>query len=111
MRDLHEVVDFRARAHSRLSDRGAIDGCVGADLDIVFDHDVGVLGNLEMRSVGLFREAEAIAAEDGAVLHDDTVAQDDAFADRDLRIDEAVLADARAGADDHVWINDGPRAD
>ena len=53
MRDLHEVVDLRAGADPRLADRRPIDRRVGADLDVVFDDDVGVLRDLQMRAVGL----------------------------------------------------------
>ena len=45
-----------------------------ADLDVVFDHHVGELRNLQMRAVRLPREAEAVAADDGAVLHDHAIA-------------------------------------
>ena len=79
MRDLHQVVDLRAGADARLADRRPIDRRVRADLDVVFDDDVGVLRDLQVRAVGLLGEAEAVAADDGAVL------QDDAIADRDTR--------------------------
>ena len=55
---------------------GPIDRRVGADLDVVFDDDVGVLRNLQVRAVGLPREPEPVAAEHRAVLHDDAVADD-----------------------------------
>ena len=102
VRDLHEVVDLRARADARLADRGPIDRRVGADLHVVLDDQVGVLRDLGVRAVGPLDEAEAVAAEDGAVLHDDAVAEDDALADRDVRVQHAVLADPRARADDDV---------
>ena len=59
----------------------------------------GGLRNLEVRAVGLLREAEAVAADHDAVVEDDAVADDDALANRALRVDDAVVADARAGAD------------
>ena len=68
VRDLHQVVDLRAGADAGLADRRAIDRRVGADLDVVFDHDVGVLRDLEVRAVRLPREAEPVAADDRAVL-------------------------------------------
>ena len=111
VRDLDEVVDLRAGANARFADRRAIDRRVGADLHVVFDDDVGVLRNLEMRAVGLLGEAEAVAADDGAVLDDDAVADDDALANRHVRVHDAVVADPRAGADGDVRIDDRPRAD
>ena len=72
VRDLHEVVDLRAGADPRLADRRPIDRRVGADLDVVFDDDVGVLRDLQVRAVRLPREAEAVAADDGAVVQRST---------------------------------------
>ena len=60
----------------RLADRRPIDRRVRADLDVVFDDDVAVLRNLEMRAVRLLDEAEAVAADHRAVLHDDAMADD-----------------------------------
>ena len=97
VRDLHEVVDLGAGANPRLADGRTIDGGVGADLHVVFDDDVGGLRNLQVRAVRLLDEAEAVAADHRAVLDDDAVADDDAFADRHVRVQHAVLADARVG--------------
>ena len=96
VRDVHEVVDLGAGADARLADRRAIDRRVGADLDVVFDHDVGVLRNLQVRAVLLPREAEPVAADDDAVVQRHAIADDDALANRDLRVDDAVVADPRA---------------
>ena len=74
VRNLHEVVDLGAGADARLADRRPIDRGVGADLDVVFDDDVGVLRNLQVRAVRLLDEAEPVAADDRAVLHDDAMA-------------------------------------
>ena len=73
--DLHQVVDLRARLDPRLAHRRPIDRRVGADLDVVFDHDDRRLRDLLVRAVGVVREAEAVAANHGAVLHDDTRAR------------------------------------
>ena len=94
VRDVHEVVDLRARADPRLADRRPIDRRVRADLHVVFDDDVGVLGNLQVRAVGLLREPEAVAADDAAVENRHPVADDDVLADRDARVQDAVVADA-----------------
>ena len=82
VRDVHQVVDLRAGADARLADRRAIDRRVRADLDVVFDHDVAVLRDLEVRAVLLPREAEAVAADDDAVVQRHAVADDDALANR-----------------------------
>ena len=82
VRDVHQVVDLRAGANPRLADRRPVDRTVRADLHVVFDDDGGGLRDLQVRAVGLLREAEAVAAEDDAVVEDDAVADDDALADR-----------------------------
>ena len=61
---------------------GPIDRRVRADLDVVFDDDVGELRNLQVRPVCLRREAEAVAADDDAVVQDHAMADRDALADR-----------------------------
>ncbi len=68
VRDLHQVVDLGARLDARFPDGRAIDRRVGADLDVVLDHDRRDLRNLLVRAVVAMREAEAVAADDGAVL-------------------------------------------
>ena len=47
--DLHEVVDLGAGADPRLAHRGAVDGGVGADLDVVLDHHRADLRHLDVR--------------------------------------------------------------
>ena len=109
--DLHQVVDLRARLNARLADGRSIDGRVRANLHVVFDDDVRVLRNLQMGAVGLLGEAEPVAADDRAVLHDDAIADDDPLANRDVRMEDAVVADARAATDDDIGIDDRARAD
>ena len=66
-------VDFELKngADSRFADRGPIDLRVRADLHVVFDDDVGVLRNLQVRAVLLPGEPEAVAADDDAVVERD----------------------------------------
>ena len=73
VRDVHQIVDFGAGADARLADRRPIDRRVGANLDVVFDDDVGVLRDLQVRAVLLLREPEAVAADDDAVVQDHAV--------------------------------------
>src|SRR2546428_294749 len=54
--DVNQVVDFRARLDARLADRRAVDRGVGANLNVVFDDDGGVLRDFQMRAVGLTDE-------------------------------------------------------
>ena len=72
---------------------GPIDGRVRANLDVVFDNHVGVLRDLQVRAVRLLGEAEAVAADDRAVVQDHAVADLAPLADRDVRVDHAVVAE------------------
>jgi hypothetical protein len=67
---LDEVIELRPGLDPRLADGRPIDGRVGANLDIVFDHDRARLRNLLMRSIGARRKPVAIAAHHRAVLDD-----------------------------------------
>ena len=99
VRHLDEVVDLGAGADPRLAHRRTIDRRVRADLDVVFDRDAADLRNLVVRAVGAPREAEAVAADDRAVLDDHAVADADALAHRDARVQDAVVADHGLAAD------------
>ena len=102
---LYEVVDFRAGLNAGFANRGAIDGRIGADLHIVFDHHDAGLGNLLVRAVGTADESIAVAADHRAVLQHHAMADDDPLANRDLRVNDAVIADRRAVADRHVRVD------
>ncbi len=111
VRDLYQVVDLRARLDARFADRWTIDGRVGADLDIVFEHDRGGLRNLLVGAVGPAGEPITVGADDHAVLQHHAGAEAAAFAHRDVRVNHAVGADLGAGADDGVCVNYRARAD
>ena len=94
VRDLHEVVDLRSGADPRLADGGAIDRRIRPNLHVVFDDDIADLRDLLVSAIRACGEAEAIAADDRAVLNDDAVAELHAFPDRNLGVDHAVVTDA-----------------
>ena len=69
--DVHEVVDFCAAADAGFVECAAVDGGVGADFDIVFDHQTPDLRGLFVASgFGIANVAEAFAAEHCSRLHD-----------------------------------------
>ena len=45
--DLHQIIDHRARADDRVMPRAAVDRRIGADIDIVADHDPPELRDLD----------------------------------------------------------------
>src|SRR5690349_4683061 len=63
VRDLHEVIDLRPLPDDRAAETGPVQGRVGADLDVVLDHDVPHLGNLFMAAGNEF-VAETVGADD-----------------------------------------------
>jgi hypothetical protein len=85
--DLHLVVDLRPLAHHRVAIGAAVDGGVGADLDVVLDDDAADLGDLHVpaRSHG---KAEAVLADARSRVDDHAVA-DQRVLQRGVRTDEA----------------------
>ena len=109
--DLHEVVDLGAGLDARFAHRRAIDGRVGAQLDVILDDDRGHLGNLLVRPIAPAHEAVAVAADDDAVLENHAIANRHALTHGHVGMDDAVGADARAGTDGDVGVDDRPIAD
>src|SRR5580692_1863737 len=68
---LNHVVEFRAAADLGFANRGAIDCALGLDFDVVTDDRNSALAHLVPGSVGLPREAEAVAADYDSVLKQD----------------------------------------
>ena len=91
---------------------GTIDRRVGANLHVVLDDDVGVLRDLQMRSVGLLDEAEAIAADHRAVLQRSTRWPRTTRSRIDTCAWSTQSSPMRAPRADHdVGVDDGARAD
>src|SRR5882672_6381693 len=65
--DLDQVVDLRPLAHARAAGGGTIDRGVGADLDVVPDHDIPDLGHLVVAPL-IERVAETVAAHHDAAV-------------------------------------------
>ena len=104
--DLHEVVDLGAGADAGLPDRRPVDRRIRADLHVVLDDEPADLRDLLVRAVGAPGEAEAVAAHDRAVLDHHAVADDDPLAHGDVRVQHAVVADARARTDHDEGMED-----
>ena len=96
MTDLNQVVDLCAAADTRFTNRRAIDGGVGAELHVVFEHDDSGLHDLVVRAVVLFGIAVAIRADLHSILENHVVADLAEFAYRHMGIGLEVVADARA---------------
>ena len=109
--DVDEVVDLRALADAGLAERAAVDGGVGADLDVVGDDERALLGEGEvLAGGGVAGVAEAGCAEHCAGLDDDAVANGGSSVDRDVGEDGAVVAEGDAFAEDGVGADAGAAA-
>ena len=114
VRDLHQVVDLGTAADARAAEAGAVDGRVGPDLHIVLDDHDAHLRDLVVFAID-GRVAEAIGADDAAVVQGDAGA-DAAGAMHDGAVgDRAVAADldpaAGLAVDDHAVLDIGAFAD
>src|SRR5688572_27191473 len=82
--NLHEVIELDAVLDDCVLDRAAIDRRVGADFDVVADHDAADLRYfLPLAVVG--REAETVRADHGSRVHDATRADAHSVKQRDAR--------------------------
>ena len=97
VRDLDEVVDLGPLPDHGVADGAAVDGGIGADLDVVLDDDAADLRNLAV-AAGARQIAEAILPDAHAGMDDDAVA-DQRMHDRRARADHAIAADAHIRAD------------
>jgi hypothetical protein len=95
--DVNEVVEFRAVGDACFFECAAINGGIGADLDIVFNEQRALLRELRIRAgFRIAHVAEAVGAEHTAGVNDHTIAEVDAGIDHHARKDSAVRADYRA---------------
>lgn len=103
---LDEVIDLGAGANAGGADAGAIDTGVGLDLDPVAQNSGAGLGNLVPAPLFIFSEAEAVGADDGAILQHHIVANPAVFAHNGVRVREEAIADVHTGVNDNVGEED-----
>src|SRR6185437_554841 len=113
--DLDQVVDFGALADDGVANGATIDGCAGADFNIVLDDDTPDLRDLQMAG-GTQQEAEAVLTDlaarmDGDAIADQRVADDTSGADRTFAPDPHVGSDHGGGPDDGAAADLGARPD
>ncbi len=100
--DLHQIVDLRAAADVSFAHAGAVDAGVGLDLDVVFNHHRLGLRNLVPASSVVLGEAEAVGADDHAILQKHIISQAAALADDRMGVGKEVVTDLRPAIDDHM---------
>ena len=106
MADLHEAVDLGAALDARFAHGCTVDRGEALDFDIVLDHRRAGLDDFIVRAVGSFSETEAVAADYGAVLQNDTMADVAIFTDDGVGVGEEIIADLRALVNHHVGMED-----
>ena len=87
------------RADARFANGGAIDRCIGAHFDVVFDNDDTRLDDLVVTTVAFFRVAKAVGTNLGPILQDDVIAELAIFANCAVGVRREVVADTRATRD------------
>src|SRR5262245_24274779 len=102
--DLDQVVKLRAAPDACAAEARAVDAAVGADLDVVLDHDAAHLQELEWAAFLVGREAEAVGADHRAAVNATSRADLGLVVDRDVGEDHRVFTDATAVADDYTRI-------
>ena len=99
VRDHDEVVELDAFFDDRVVERAAVDGGVGADLDVVADVHAADLRHLDPGAL-LGRVAETVAADHRAGLHDAAPAEHHVVPDEYARHEARIVADVGAALDD-----------
>src|SRR5262245_20822124 len=107
MTDQNQVIQFCPTADARFTDGGAVHTGVGLHLDLVLEDRGAGLRHLVPRTVFLFRETEAVAADDDTVLENDPVADAAVFAHDGVGVCEEVVADLRAAIERHEAMEYG----
>src|SRR6185437_1591070 len=107
--DVHEVVEHRAGADRRVADSAAVDGAIGAELDIVLDDHAAELRHAQ-QALAAGHEAEARAA-DGDVGREGHAIADQGEVNDAIGADRAVVADDHAVSDDDIWTDQAAIAD
>lgn len=110
MADVDHVVDLRAIADFGDAEGGAIDAGVSSEFDVVAEDDAADLW--EVLVVILFPHvSEAVGAQNYAGVQHDAVAELDIGIQCDVRMQNALLTNAAAVADDAVGSDGGARVD
>src|SRR6185436_9978899 len=102
--NVHHVVQLRAAADSRASQRGAIDAGLSAQFDLVFNYHRADLGKLVMTLL-IANIAETIGADHDSGMKNHAVSNGHVVVNHDVRMNHAIAADG------DMVANAGPRVD
>ena len=109
--EVDQIVDLHAALDAGFFQSAAIDGRVGADLDVIFNHEPPLLRELEIfAAVGVAHIAKAVGSKYHAGVNDDVLAQFGARINNDARINAAMGADFDASSNHRTGANPGSGA-
>ena len=107
--DMDQVVDFRALADDGGAERAAVNGGIGADLDIVVDDDVAELKHFPVAAL-VEHIAEAVRADDRAGVDGDAMAELRLPIQHDIREQADIVAKLAVRPQVVAAHEDGARA-
>src|SRR4029077_6928918 len=111
MTDQDEVVKLGATSDAGFADGCAVNAGVGLNFDVVFQDGRAGLQHFVPSAVLLLGEAEAISADDDAVLQDDAIAEDAEFAADGVGMRKEIVANLRPAIDRDAAMKHGVAAD
>src|ERR1019366_6780570 len=109
VRDLDEVVNFRAFADDRRAQRSAINRHVGADFHVVADDDISDLRHFAVNAAVL-HVTEAVRANHRAGMNADALADFRMRINGDVRKQIHLVAEIGVVTDEVAALQDRPRA-
>ena len=108
--NLNLIVELHARFNHGVLNRAAIDGGVGANLDVVFNSYTADLRNLQP-SISLVCKAETIGANHGAGMDNYSITHFAIVIDNAVRIKNAIGANDRIRANVYMGMKNATLAD
>ncbi len=103
--DLDEVIELCARPDHRRSDGGPVDGDIGSYLHIIFDLHISYLRHLFEGTIGLWRKAKTVAADDRPGMNGHVRADNAVVVDLNTRMEDGMVADADVVADINLGMD------
>src|SRR5437899_6016268 len=100
--DLDQIVDFCVAADAGLVQAGAVNTGIGLDFHVVFQHHAPDLRDLVPAAAVVFGKAEAVRADNNAVVQQHVVADLTVFANGHVCVCEKIPADLYAAIDHHM---------
>src|SRR6185369_14571350 len=105
MSNLDKIVELHTSANVRNIECRTIDGRVGSDFYIIFNHDNPDLRDLEV-FLAIGDITESVAADDRTVVDNYPVSQPASLSYADIRVQNNIIADSSIVVNDDIRVND-----